>query len=146
MYNDGILYHGGMFWAVFGMTWVFACAAVLIVVWHLRSKRRLEKMTLVHQERMKAIEKGVPLPEFPELSEEAKMQQFDRIFTPPKLNPRWPIGVGALVVMGGLGYLVAAKLSNDPDLAKTWSMGLIPMFIGFGLVLYYFLTRQADQR
>jgi len=135
----------GMLWALFGMTWVFACAVVLIVIWHLRSKRRQEKMTLVHLERMKAMEKGVPLPEFPELSEEAKMQQFDRIFTPTRLNPRWPIGVGAVVMMGGLGYLVAAMLSNDPDLAMTWSIGLIPMFIGFGLVLYYFLTRQPDQ-
>ena len=56
---------------------------------------------------MKAIEKGVPLPEFPELSEEAKMQQMDKIFTPPKWNPRWPIGVGVLIMMGGLGFLVA---------------------------------------
>ncbi len=95
----------GMFWALLGMTWVFACAAVLIIVWHLRSKRRMEKMSLIHEERMKAIEKGVPLPEFPELSEEAKMQQFDKIFTPPKLNPRWPIGVGVVIMMGGLGFL-----------------------------------------
>ena len=139
------MYEPGIFWALLGMTWVFACAVVLIIIWHLKSKRRLEKMTLVHQERMKAIEKGVPLPEFPEISEEAKMQQFDKIFTPPKLNPRWPIGVGVLVMMGGLGFLVAAMLSNDADMAQTWSMGLIPIFFGFGLVLYYFLTRQADQ-
>ena len=49
------MYEPGMFWALLGMTWVFACAVVLIIIWHLRSKRRLEKMTLVHQERMKAI-------------------------------------------------------------------------------------------
>ena len=127
------------------MTWVFACAVVLIVIWHLRSKRRLEKLGLIHAERMKAMEKGVPLPEFPELNEEAKMQQFDKIFTPPKLNPRWPIGVGALVAMAGLGFLIAAMLSGDSEMTKTWSMGLIPIFIGFGLVLYYLLTRQSDQ-
>lgn len=39
----------GMFWATFGMTWIFVCAAVLIVIWHLRSKRKMEQMTLVHQ-------------------------------------------------------------------------------------------------
>ena len=139
------MYDDGMLWALLGMTWVFACAAVLIVIWHLRSKRRLEKLGLIHAERMKAMEKGVPLPEFPELNEEAKMQQFDKIFTPPKLNPRWPIGVGALVAMAGLGFLAAAMLSGDSEMAKTWSMGLIPIFIGFGLVLYYLLTRQSDQ-
>lgn len=139
------MYEPGMLWAVFGMTWVFACAAVLIVIWHLRSKRRLEKLSLIHQERMKAMEKGIPLPEFPELNEEAKMQQSDRVFTPPKWNPRWPIGVGFVIMMGGVGFLVAMMLSGDPEMAKLWSTGLIPIFIGFGLVLYYFLTRQADQ-
>ena len=137
-------YDDGMFWAMLGMAWVFACAAVLIVVWHLRSKRRMEKLTLIHHERMKAIEKGVPLPEFPELTEEAKMHQFDRVFTPPKLNPKWPIGVGAVVMMGGLGYLVAMMLSNDSEMAKLWSIGMIPIFIGFGLVLYYYLTRSSE--
>lgn len=139
-----MFYNEGFFWALLGMTWVFACAAVLIIIWHLRSKRRLEKMGLIHEERMKAIEKGVPLPEFPELSEEAKMQQMDKIFTPPKWNPRWPIGVGVLIMMGGLGFLVAMMLSNDREMANLWSMGLIPIFFGFGLVLHYFLTRQAD--
>lgn len=139
------MYNEGMFWAVFSGTWVIACAIVLILIWNLRSKRRMEKMALIHQERMKAIEKGIPLPEFPELSEEAKMQHFDRVFTPPKLNPRWPIGVGALIVMSGLGFLVAMMLSNDSELAKLWSIGLIPIFSGFGLVLYYFLTRQPEQ-
>jgi len=139
------MYEPGIFWALLGMTWVFACAVVLIIIWHLKSKRRLEKMTLVHQERMKAIEKGVPLPEFPELSEEAKMQQFDKIFTPPKLNPRWPLGLGAVVIMSGLGYTVAMLLSSDPEASKIWSMGLIGIFLGFGLILYYFLTRTPEQ-
>ena len=134
----------GLLWAVFGMTWVFGCAVVLIVIWHLRSKRRMEQRALIHQERMKAIEKGVPLPEFPDLSEEAKMEQFNKIFSPPKLNPRWPLGVGALIAMGGTGYLVAMMLSNDPELAKLWSLGLIGVFVGVGLFLYYFLTRQPD--
>ena len=138
------MYDDGMFWAVFGMTWIFVCAAVLIVVWHLRSKRKMEKLTLIHHERMKAIEKGVPLPEFPDLSEEAKMEQFDKIFTPPTLNPRWPLGIGALIAMAGAGYMVATLLSNDRDMSQTWSMGLIGVFVGFGFFLYYFLTRQPE--
>ena len=139
-----MLYDDGIFWATLGLTWVFACAAVLIIIWHLRSKRRMEKMTLIHEERMKAIEKGVPLPEFPDLSEEAKMEQFSTIFTPPKLNPRWPLGVGALLVMGGLGYTVAMLLSSDSEASKIWSMGLIGVFLGVGFFFYYFLTRQPE--
>ena len=46
------MYDPGILWALIGMTWVFACAVVLIVIWHLRSKRRLEKLSLIHVERM----------------------------------------------------------------------------------------------
>ena len=138
------MYNSGIEWAVLGLTWVITCAAVLVIVWHLRSKRKMEQMTLIHQERMKAIEKGVPLPEFPELSEEAKMQQFDRIFTPPKLNPKWPLGLGALVAMTGVGWVVGMLVSADNEMFKMWSLGLVGIFIGFGLVLYYFLTRQPE--
>ena len=74
------------------------------------------------------------------------MQQVEKIFTPPKLNPRWPLGVGALIIMAGVGYVVAFLLSSDPEAAKIWSMGLIGIFFGFGFILYYFLTRQDDQK
>ena len=138
------MYDPGMFWAVFGMTWIFACAVVLIVIWHLRNKRRLETERLIHEERMKAMEKGVPLPEFPQLSEEARMQQFDKVFTPPNINPRWPLGVGALCVFGGMGFVVAMMLSGDSELQKLWSMGLMGVFFGVGLFLYYYLTRTRE--
>ena len=39
--------HDGMFWATFGMTWVFGCVVVLIIIWHLRSKRRAEQQKLI---------------------------------------------------------------------------------------------------
>jgi hypothetical protein len=127
------------------MTWVFGCVAVLIIIWHLRSKRRAEQQKLIHEERMKAMEKGIPLPEFPDLSEETKMEQLNTIFTPPKLNPRWPLGVGALCIFGGVGYMLAFLLSSDPEAPKIWSMGLIGVFFGFGLFLYYYLTRQPEK-
>jgi uncharacterized membrane protein YfcA len=134
-----------MFWATLGMTWIFGCVAVLLIIWHLRSKRYAEKERLIHEERMKAMEKGVPLPEFPDLSEEAKMQRFNTIFTPPKLNPRWPLGVGVLLIFFGAGWVVAWLLSSDPEAAKILSMGLVSVFLGFGLFLYYYLTRQPEK-
>ena len=134
----------GMFWATLGMAWVFGCVVVLIVIWHLRSKRRLEKEQMIHQERLKAMEKGIPLPEFPDLSEEAKMEQFNRVFTPPTLNPKWPLGVGILFIFAGLGFMAAMMLSGDSELAKLWSMGLIGVFFGVGMMLFYRLTRTTD--
>lgn len=127
----------GMFWAAFGALWIFGCTAALIIVWHLRSKQRIEKLNLVHQERMRAMEKGIPLPEFPDLDEESSRIVIERL----RLNPRWPLGLGALCIMTGLGITVAFLLSNDPEFNKMWSLGLIGVFFGVGLAGYYALTR-----
>jgi Domain of unknown function (DUF6249) len=131
----------GMFWASFGAVWIFGCAIVAIVIWHLRSKRGMERMNLVHQERMKAMEKGVPLPEFPELDRE--QSRID--ISPLQVNPRWPIGLGALFVCAGLGFIFAMRLSGDDALAKMWSMGMIGVFVGIGFILFYYLTRRPEK-
>ena len=80
------MFNPEFFWALIGAAWVIACAVICVVVWHLRGKRKLEKLQIVHQERMKAMEKGVPLPEFPELSDDEV--RLDLV--PLKCNPRWP--------------------------------------------------------
>lgn len=136
------MYDPGIFWAAFGAAWVFGCATILVVIWHLRSKRNIEKMQIAHEERMKAMEKGVPLPEFPELKEGQSRIEI----TPMKLNPRWPLGVGALCVFAGVGYTVAMLLSGDNELFKLWSMGMIGVFFGFGLMLFYYLTRAPEKK
>ena len=137
------MFEDGMFWAAFGAAWVFGCAIVLIVIWHLRSKQRMEKAAMIHQERLKAIDKGVPLPEFPDLSEEAKMEQFNRIFTPPTVNPKWPLGIGLLLITGGIGFWFAMQL--DSNAYTTGSEGFIGVFVGIGFMLYYRLTRSTEK-
>ena len=72
------------------------------------------------------------------------MEQFNTIFTPPKLNPKWPLGLGALTAMAGAGWVVGMLISADNEMFKTWSIGVIGIFIGFGLILYYYLTRQPE--
>ena len=136
------MYETGMFWAAFGAAWVFGCVIVLIVIWHLRSKRTIEKMKIAHEERMKAMEKGIPLPEFPDLNGEQSRIEI----TPIKFNPRWPLGLGGIFIMAGTGFTVAFLLSNDSGLANLWPMGLLGIFFGFGLVLYYYLTRSPEQK
>ena len=134
------MYDDGMFWAAFGAAWVFGCVIIVIVIWHLRSKRNIEKMRIVHEERMRAMEKGIPLPEFPDID-----QRETRIeIQPMRVNPRWPLGLGAIFVMAGTGLAVAFLLSGDHELWKLWSMGLLGVFFGVGLVLYYYLTRTPE--
>ena len=88
------------------------------------------------------MEKGVPLPEFPDLhGQESRIEvRFE------KTNPRWPLGLGAICIMMGFGVMGAFLLSHDHDLWNLWSMGLLGIFFGAGLVLYYYLTRTPEQK
>lgn len=91
----------GQFYSALGVVWVFGFTAVVLIAWHLRNRRRLEKLRIVHEERMKAMEKGIPLPEFPELTEGGGRGVMRRALgsglDADSWNPRWPLGVGALL-------------------------------------------------
>ena len=103
----------------------------------------MEKLKVVHEERMRAMEKGIPLPEFPELREDDGLLSralASNIEARP-WNPRWPLGVGALLIMGGLGTSVAMLASKWELHNDLWAFGLIGVFLGFGMFLFYGLTR-----
>ena len=87
----------GEFYSLFGMAWVFGWVIVALVAWHMKNKQRAKKHEIIHEERMKAMEKGIPLPEVPEFEEKRNHGGFWRS---QSMNPRWPLGVGAIVVMG----------------------------------------------
>lgn len=136
------------FFPALGAVWVFGFAAVLIVAWHLRSKRQLQKLNMIHEERMKAMEKGIPLPEFPELREDESSAIIGKALASNMQarlwNPRWPLGVGVLLIMGGLGTSVAMMLSGWEFHNELWPFGLIGVFLGVGMFLFYALTRTTS--
>ncbi len=116
---------------LYKLLWVFGWLALLVIVWYVRGQRRQRRLELIHAERMAAIEKGIPLPEMPDYEGLAQR----------RLNPRWPLGVGAAIAMSGLGLCAALYLSGDEYHNQIWSFGLIGVFLGLGLMLHYFLTR-----
>jgi len=129
----------GELYSALGMAWVLSWAVILLVAWHLGSKRRQKKQEWIHQERLMAMEKGIPLPELPSMEEngERKMFAFER-----PVNPRWPLGLAALLITSGIGASVALILSQEPEHNRIWSFGLIGVFVGIGLILHYWLTRK----
>ncbi len=143
------------FFPALAVVWVFGFAAVLLIAWHLRSKRRMEKLQIIHAERMKAMEKGIPLPEFPELGENegGALKALASNLASKRLNPRWPLGVGVLLIMGGLGTAVAMRMSAGAIVtadgrihSELWPFGLIGVFLGIGMFLFYALTRTAADK
>jgi cbb3-type cytochrome oxidase subunit 3 len=113
---------------------VIALSAVWIAYLYFRYRERQRRLEVLHQERMAAMDKGIPLPELP----------LERLKPPP--DPRMPLlhgivwlafgigGVGALAVIGPVG--------NMPVL---WPFALPLVFLGAGLVLYYVLASRTRQ-
>lgn len=126
---------------MFSLIWVFGWVILLLVAWHLKGLRRQRRLELLHKERMMAMEKGVPLPELPDHEDPSRRPLLAEVVGSIRVNPRWPLGLGALCVMLGIGISTALRLSQEDYHYRVWSFGLIPVFVGFGLMLHYWLTR-----
>lgn len=90
------------------------------------------------------MEKGIPLPELPEYDERRSLAA--EALGSVRINPRWPLGLGAPSIMLGLGVSLALWLSRDDYHNRVWSFGLIGVFLGLGLMLHYLLTRPGETR
>lgn len=95
---------------------------------HLERQRRLE---IAHQERLAAMEKGIPLPEFP--------------LDPPKVpvppDPRELLVHGIVWTALGLGAMVALLLIGPPSNGLVlWPLPLPLGLLGIGFLLYYALA------
>jgi hypothetical protein len=123
---------------LYKLLWIFGWITALLIVWFVRSSRRQRRLELIHAERLAAIEKGIPLPELPDY--DTLLHRTGR-HGPHGLNPRWPLGLGAIFGMFGVGICLALGFSGDEYHNQIWPFGLIPVFLGLGLALHYFLTR-----
>jgi hypothetical protein len=87
---------------------------------YFRHRERQRRLEIVHQERLAAMEKGIPLPEFP--------LDPPRVPTPP--DPR--------------------ALYSWPNAPVLWPLPLPIALLGIGLMLYYALASveggRAEQR
>ena len=86
------------------------------------------KKELVHKERLFALEKGLPLPEPPEKKEK------------PVYATRRAWGL----VWFGMGLALTIALAANPEAAdvNAWGWGLIPTFIGAGLLVAGYLDKR----
>lgn len=129
---------------LYNLIWIFGWVLVALFIWFVRGARRQRKLEIIHAERMAAIEKGLPLPELPSY-ESLERSFFLTSYLRSSVNPRWPLGVGALFIMLGIGFCAALRLSGDDYHNQIWPLGLISVFLGLGLVLHFTLTRPPRQ-
>jgi hypothetical protein len=125
-----------------------ALAVVLAFIWgrqYLKLRKRHSEREMLHRERLLAMEKGIPLPEFPTLVEDPSGSLLDYMSVSMKhVAPKLTLGCGLILSFGGVGVIAAFLIAPDPELHKVWSVGLIPGFIGVGFILYYLFIRRSE--
>ena len=124
---------------LYNLLWIFGWVLVFVAVWLVRSGRRQRRIEIIHAERMAAMEKGIPLPELPDY--EALSDGALRARQASAVNPPWPLGVGAICFMLGIGITLAVWRSGGDYPNHIWPFGLIGVFLGAGLMLHYLLMR-----
>lgn len=129
----------GMMYAIFGVAWIFGWALFAVLVSYLSDKSRQRQLELMHEERMKAMEKGVPLPELADW--EALLEGREPGGRPA--HPRRSLGVAAILFAGGLGTSLALFLAG-PGYARLWPLGLVAVFLAAGFVWQYRLLATGN--
>ncbi len=134
-------------WAFLVLLLIFGWASVVILAKHVRERGRLKVRNMIHEERMRAMEKGVSLGEFPDhLSAE---NWGDDVWVPHKRDGDWDrkiaLGLGLVMMLGGAGTAILLFFPSDRivsgDLREIAPAGLIFMLMGAGLLLYHYLSR-----
>lgn len=110
---------------------VAALAAALVAYLYFGHVERRRRLEIVHQERLAAMEKGIPLPELP--------LDPSRVRMPP--DPRAPLLHGIVWSALGGGAMLALRLIGPRLQAPgLWPLPLPLAFLGMGLMLYYALV------
>jgi hypothetical protein len=118
----------------------------------LRNRQWLRLREMAHQERMLALEKGVPVPE--DSAGGDYEAWLDRTSTERLLEEGWDrrvtLAVGLVLLFAAIGALLFAWLM--PPISKeavglkiAAGLGIIPLMASFGMLLYYRLTAPQER-
>ena len=107
-----------------------ALAGGIVSYLFIKHATRQKRMEIIHQERMTALEKGIPLPEFPlDLMEEKPR--------PPEY-PVLPI-LGIILSTLSIGTMIVLFFTMPPSAHYWWISPLPFVFMGIGLILFHIL-------
>ncbi len=108
-----------------------AIAGGILGYLYLKHQSRQRRMEIIHEERMAAMEKGIPLPELP-LDLEQRSQS-------PDPNHIIPI-LGTVLTTLSTGAMIALywNLDGGPS-QEMWLSPLPLLFLGIGLIVFHFL-------
>ncbi|MFN0105187.1 MAG: hypothetical protein ACKV2U_24265 [Bryobacteraceae bacterium] len=107
-----------------------ALAGGIVGYLYVTHRSRWKRIEIIHQERMAAMEKGIPLPEFPfEPARELHRPDRDNVI---------PI-LGTVLLSLSVGAMIVLYLNLDAPLHGIWVSPLPFTFLGVGLIAFHFL-------
>ncbi|HVO98066.1 MAG TPA: hypothetical protein VMT15_08360 [Bryobacteraceae bacterium] len=117
-----------------GMTAIALAAGVVgyVYITHQSSRKRLE---MIHQERLAAMEKGIPLPEFP----------LEPARTPHVPDPNVLPILGTVLFSLSLGAMIALYWILPASSRGSWVAPLPFAFLGVGLLAFHFMKRDTGR-
>jgi hypothetical protein len=105
-----------------------ALAGGIVGYVYIKYQNRQKRMEIIHQERMAAMDKGIPLPEFP-LDTEQRPDPGAAAVVPILGTVLFTLSVGAMIVL----YLSLPAPSHS-----FWISPLPFAFLGVGLISFHF--------
>ena len=110
---------------------------------YLVEKSRMKRQEIAHQERIIAMEKGIPLDQL----EQGQDFSVDAYSQPRSQKSAlvWvrlaTLCMGLIFLAAGVGICISLALVPEPEANELWSLGIIPGLVGIGLLLFYGLSR-----
>ena len=111
-----------------GMT-ALALAGGIVGYLYLRHQGRQKRLEIIHQERMAAMERGIPLPEFP--------LEPTRERRPP--DPNIITILGTVLFSLSVGAMIMLAMTLPAESHSGWIAPLPFAFLGVGLIAFNFL-------
>lgn len=112
-----------------------ALAGGIVGYLYVTHQSRQKKIEVVHRERMAAMEKGIPLPEFPSEPERYHRSRDQEVL---------PI-MGTVFSTLSLGAMVVLYMALPAPSHGFWVAPLPLAFLGVGLIAFYFMNRDAKR-
>ena len=113
---------------------MLALVAGLIGYLYVKHLSRLKRLEIIHQERMAAMEKGIPLPEFPLETERE-----------PRRDPLVLSILGMVLFTLSIGTMIVLYVNLPAESHRFWITPLPFTFLGVGFITFHFLKANRWQ-
>ncbi len=117
---------------------------------HLREAKQLKLRQIIHEERIKAMEHQLPLPDVDDAELVDQLREISGsqgsggqrgLLTTVLWVRIVTLCIGLASLFGGIGTAVSLINIADSEFSDYWSFGLIPAFIGLGLLIFFGLSK-----